>query len=57
MKTILALFTFLLVMTTLAADAPNLASIPLKDVNGKDTSLKDYKGKVLLVVNVASKCG
>jgi glutathione peroxidase len=36
---------------------PNLRDIPLKDINGKDTSLKAYEGKVLLVVNVASKCG
>ena len=34
-----------------------LHEIPLKDINGKATSLKDYNGKVLLVVNVASKCG
>ena len=39
------------------AAAPDLYSIPLKDIEGKDASLKDYKGKVLLVVNVASKCG
>ena len=57
MKTILATFTFLFAMTLLAAESPNLSSIPLKDINGKDTSLKEYKGKVLLVVNVASKCG
>jgi glutathione peroxidase len=37
--------------------AGNLQDIPLKDINGKDTSLKAYNGKVLLVVNVASKCG
>jgi glutathione peroxidase len=34
-----------------------LQEIPLKDINGKETSLKAYKGQVLLVVNVASKCG
>lgn len=37
--------------------ATNLSDIPLKDINGKDTSLKAYQGKVLLIVNVASKCG
>jgi glutathione peroxidase len=34
-----------------------LQNIPLKDINGKDTSLKSYAGKVILLVNVASKCG
>jgi glutathione peroxidase len=31
--------------------------IPLKDIHGKDTSLKAWPGKVLLLVNVASECG
>jgi glutathione peroxidase len=35
----------------------SLYDIPLKTITGADTSLADYKGKVLLVVNVASKCG
>ena len=35
----------------------NLTAIPLKTITGADTSLADHKGKVLLVVNVASKCG
>ena len=35
----------------------SLYDIPLKDIDEKDTSLKPYQGKVLLIVNVASKCG
>ncbi|KFK29786.1 hypothetical protein AALP_AA7G179400 [Arabis alpina] len=29
----------------------------VKDINGKDVSLSQFKGKPLLIVNVASKCG
>jgi glutathione peroxidase len=29
----------------------------VKDINGQDISLSQYKGKFLLIVNVASKCG
>merc|ERR1712093_221755 len=32
-------------------------NIPLKNIDGKATSLKAHKGKVMLVVNVASRCG
>jgi glutathione peroxidase len=34
-----------------------IQEIPLKTIRGTDASLADYAGKVLLVVNVASKCG
>ena len=34
-----------------------LYEIPLTTLDGKPASLADYKGEVLLVVNVASKCG
>jgi glutathione peroxidase len=33
------------------------STLALKTIDGKDSSLADYAGKVLLVVNVASKCG
>jgi glutathione peroxidase len=29
----------------------------VKDINGKDANLGQYKGKVVMIVNVASKCG
>lgn len=29
----------------------------MKDIDGKEVSLSEYKGKVLLIVNVASMCG
>src|SRR5882724_6004942 len=47
----------LLVMQTIALHAGSIHDIAIKDMDGKDTSLNAYKGKVLLVVNVASKCG
>src|ERR1044071_8629173 len=56
MKTI-ALLAALFVMQTIAAHAESIYDIKLKDIDGKDTSLAAYKGKVLLIVNVASKCG
>lgn len=35
----------------------NISKIHVKDIDGKDVNLSDYKGKVLLIVNVASYCG
>ncbi|WP_193212653.1 glutathione peroxidase [Luteolibacter marinus] len=52
MKPLIALLA--MAATVAAAD---LTAIPFKTIKGKDTSLADYKGKVVLVVNTASKCG
>src|SRR5260370_1163875 len=38
-------------------NAASIHDIAFKDIDGKDTSLAAYRGKVLLIVNVASKCG
>lgn len=35
----------------------SIYSLQAKDIQGKEISLQDYKGKVLLIVNVASRCG
>ena len=35
----------------------SILDIPVKKITGEDTSLGEFKGHVLLVVNVASKCG
>ena len=43
-----------------APGAENMKSIydfTLQDIDGQDVSLAAYRGQVLLVVNVASKCG
>lgn len=36
---------------------PNLYNIKVKDINGKDFNFKNLKGKKILIVNTASKCG
>jgi glutathione peroxidase len=35
----------------------SILDIPVKKITGEDTSLNEFKNQVLLVVNVASKCG
>jgi glutathione peroxidase len=57
MKILLVLCGLLLLQVVCAQAADSIFDIPLKDIDGKPTSLKAYEGKVLLIVNVASKCG
>src|ERR1019366_10425529 len=49
----------ILMVTLLVAATPTkvVYDFTMKDIDGKDVSLGQYKGKVLLIVNVASLCG
>jgi len=57
MKILIILAVLLILQLVSARAAETIYDVPLKDIDGKDTSLKPYQGKVLLIVNVASKCG
>ncbi len=54
MKAILMtlLFSFLV-----AAPTKTVYDFKLKNIDGKDVNLSEYKGKVIVMVNVASYCG
>jgi glutathione peroxidase len=39
------------------AMSASIYDIPVRKITGADATLAEFKGKVLLVVNVASKCG
>ena len=55
MKTFTSIIAFIFMAILLHAGS--IYDIPVKDIDGKDTTLAPYKGKVVLIVNVASKCG
>jgi glutathione peroxidase len=46
-----------LLMTPTAFAASSVHEFTLDAINGMPTSLTNYKGKVMLIVNVASQCG
>lgn len=54
---ILTLLASLFLIQMIAIAGESLYEVELKDIDGKDVTLADYKGKTLLIVNVASKCG
>ena len=50
-------FCLLAIMALQPLSAQSVYDFTVKDDAGKDVSLADYKGKVLLIVNTATKCG
>lgn len=60
MKTQNLIFILIYFLTSFAmasSDPQSFYSFTVKDAKNNDVKLSDYKGKVVLVVNVASKCG
>jgi glutathione peroxidase len=51
------LFGALIVMATSLFAAAGIYGFTLNSIDGKPAPLADYKGKVVLIVNVASQCG
>ena len=56
-RVFVALGTVALAGRNAFAFGTNVLGYKVKDIDGKDVSLADYKGKVVLIVNTASKCG
>jgi len=56
---VLRTLAFLFCFTFLTAgDKPmSIYAFKVKDIEGNEVALSKYKGKVILIVNVASKCG
>ena len=57
MKKITLLFTLVLLNITTIMAQKSIYDITVLDRKGNEVSLADYKGKVLLIVNTATRCG
>lgn len=53
----LYLFATVLLFSAMTVHAQSLYEIAVKDIDGKAGTLAPYRGRVLLIVNVASACG
>lgn len=57
MKILIALLTLLSMNVISTNNDTAFYDFEVKTIEGKDITLEAYKGKVILIVNVASKCG
>ena len=53
----LMIFCLLAFVSVLSVSAQRIYDFKVKDEAGKEVSLSDYKGKLLLIVNTATRCG
>lgn len=53
----LRLLTLILFTLSFSKTPDSIYDVQVKDISGKPVSMSQYKGKVLLIVNTASKCG
>lgn len=53
----IVLMVLLMAFTLFGADKMSIYDIEVKDIDGKTQHLQKYKGRVMLIVNVASQCG
>ncbi|MGD2090516.1 MAG: glutathione peroxidase [Candidatus Aminicenantes bacterium] len=51
------LFCFFFILALRAGTAASIYDFEMSDIDGNKVSLEKFKGKVILMVNVASKCG
>jgi glutathione peroxidase len=57
MRKLTLILVLCLAAGTLAAQAKNIYGFTMRSIDGQQVSLETYKGKVVLLVNVASRCG
>ena len=53
----LSILSFFIIFNVINIMAQNVYDFTVKDRRGNDVSLTEYKGKVLLIVNTATRCG
>jgi glutathione peroxidase len=57
MRKLILILTLCLACASLSAEPKSIYEFTMNSIDGQSVSLKSFQGKVVLLVNVASKCG